>query len=120
MSLITELENSGFIDSKDALSRLMNKTVLYEKVLKKFPNEAKRADGFISCLEAQDYTGAYEAAHTLKGVTGNLSITPLYNGYSEISALLKGDSIDPVKAKEVFEALLPIQNEIIACIEKNS
>ncbi|MCR4632970.1 MAG: Hpt domain-containing protein [Erysipelotrichaceae bacterium] len=32
---------------------------------------------------------AFRAAHALKGVTGNLSLTPLYNKVAEITELLR-------------------------------
>lgn len=30
-------------------------------------------------LEINDYDGAFEYAHTLKGITGNMGLTPLYH-----------------------------------------
>ncbi len=124
MSLIDELEGMGAINSKDALARLMNKTALYEKVLKKLPKELKRADEFLPSLASGDENKAFEIAHTLKGVAGNLSVTPLYKTYSDISDKLRGavsgGDTDPEGAKKLFEDILPLQEEIISCIEKNS
>ncbi len=69
-------------------------------------------DGF----EDNDYQEIMEKAHALKGATGNLAVTPLYNGYSDIVRLLREER--PKQAKEVIRTMLPVQEEIIRCIEK--
>ncbi|PWM36212.1 MAG: Hpt domain-containing protein [Clostridiales bacterium] len=43
-------------------------------------------------LAAGDITGAFEAAHTLKGVTGNLGLEPLYRAVCEI--------VEPLRSRE--------------------
>lgn len=40
-------------------------------------------------LAAGDLDGAFGAAHTLKGISGNLGLTPLYNAVCEIVAPLR-------------------------------
>ena len=40
-------------------------------------------------LAANDLDKAFEAAHALKGVAGNLSLTPIYEPASEITELLR-------------------------------
>ena len=55
--------------------------------------------------------------HTLKGVTGNLSLTPLYNAYTEITNLLREQKYDDARA--ALEKILPVQNDILSCIEKS-
>ena len=52
----------------------------------------------------------------MKGVTGNLAITPLFDGYTEALGLLRGNK--PKEAKARFEQLLPTQEEVLACIKK--
>ena len=48
---------------------------------------------------------------------GNLSLTPIYESYSEILNLLRTDK--PAEAKAVLAKVLPVQQEIISCIENN-
>ena len=57
------------------------------------------ADGSFDTLRDAVGTGdakaAFEAAHALKGVLGNLSLTPLYQPASEITELLRaGEAVD--------------------------
>ncbi len=40
-------------------------------------------------IEANDLGSAFEAAHALKGITGNLALTPLYEPIVEITELLR-------------------------------
>ena len=52
------------------------------------------APGFDGCgsarlVAAGDLKTAFESAHALKGVLGNLSLTPLYDKVSEITELLR-------------------------------
>lgn len=116
MSLINELEDLG-VNTKDALNRFMNNSALYERMLKKLPTSVKDLE-VMAYFEAGDYEKALSNAHTLKGVTGNLSITPLYDAYTEIVAFLRANN--PEKAKEILANILPVQEKIIECIENNS
>lgn len=115
MSMLDELKELG-VNVEDALQRFMNNSALYEKMLGKLVNNVKDIE-VLPSLEAGDNGAACDAAHTLKGVMGNLSITPLYKGYTQIVNLLREDN--PEEAKKVLLETLPVQKEIIACIEKN-
>ena len=116
MDIIAELNALG-VNTDEALTRFMKNTALYVRMLGKFPAAVKDAD-VMACFEAEDHEKALAAAHTLKGVTGNLSLTPLFTAYTDIVALLRAD--EPDKAEAVLKDILPVQEKIIACIEKNS
>ena len=116
MSMLEELKDLG-VNIEDALQRFMNNSSLYEKMLSKLVNNVKDIN-VLPSIEAGDYTAACDAAHTLKGVMGNLSITPLYKSYTQIVNLLREDN--PEEAKKILLETLPVQEKIIACIEKNA
>ena len=42
-----------------------------------------------SAIDGGDMDGAFEAAHALKGIYGNLSLTPLYHPIQEMTELLR-------------------------------
>lgn len=115
MSLLQDMEALG-ADTEDALRRFMNNSALYEKMLKKFPAAAAEQN-VTACLEKGGTEAAATAAHTLKGITGNLSLTPLYEAYTGIVASLRAGDADGAKA--ALDEILPIQEQFIACIEKN-
>ncbi len=113
-NLFNELKELG-VNVDEGMKRFMNNADLYEKMLGRFLDTVKQSD-VMSFIEAGNLEEAVSKAHNLKGVTGNLSITPLYKGYSEIVALLREGK--PDDARVVLENLLPVQEKIIECIKK--
>ena len=63
------------------------------------------------------YEDIIEKAHAIKGATGNLSLTPLHNAYDEVVNLLRAGK--PEEARKVLRDILPVQNEIYACIKRH-
>lgn len=116
MDLITELKELG-ADTNEALARFMNNSDLYVRMLGKFPAAVKDANVPAHFAE-KDYEAAVSTAHTLKGVTGNLSLTPLFKAYTEIVALLRAG--DNSTAEILLNEILPVQEKFIACIESHS
>lgn len=114
MGLLTELQAYG-VDVQDGLRRFVNNAALFEKMLKKFPAAAEQLP-VETRFESGDLDAALADAHTLKGMTGNLSLTPLYEAYTEIVALLRAN--DPEKARALLTGILPVQQDIIECIKK--
>jgi HPt (histidine-containing phosphotransfer) domain-containing protein len=116
MNLIYELKALG-VDVDDAMQRFMNNEALYIRMLGKLP-EAVSEQEVLPAFESGDYSEALAKAHTIKGVMGNLSITPLYKAYSDAVRLLREDK--PDEAKKVLEDVAELQEEIIGKIESNS
>lgn len=111
-----ELKALG-INFDEAIERFMGKQNIYDKFLKKFPGAVSQYEVYEYFI-AKDYEKALANAHTLKGVTGNLSITNLFEAYTEIVADLRGN--DPQKAQEILESILPVQDKIVNYINENS
>lgn len=64
-------------DYEGTLPRFLGKEDLYLRFLDMLlKDETLQRLG--EALEADDGAGAFEAAHTLKGVVGNMGLTPLY------------------------------------------
>lgn len=114
MSMANELRELG-VDVEDALQRFMGNENLFNRMVKKLPAAVKDLQ-VIQYFESEDYETALNNAHTLKGVMGNLSMTPLFNAYNETVNLLRENR--PDEAKKKVEEILPVQEQIIACIEK--
>ena len=114
MDILTELKGFG-VDIDDAMNRFVNNKELYLKMLLKLkPNIEKLP--VLSLIESGDNEQALANAHTLKGITGNLSLTPLFGGYTKVVELFRAGN--PAEAKNVLEGILPVQNDIVACIDK--
>lgn len=110
-----QLKSLG-IDLDGALQRFLGKKSIFEKMIKKLP-KAVEDNPVQEFFEKKDYDKALANAHTLKGLTGNLSVTPLYEAYTEICDKIRGNDHDG--AYEVFKNILPKQEEIITYIKEN-
>ncbi|MDO4990545.1 MAG: Hpt domain-containing protein [Eubacteriales bacterium] len=87
MLTIDTLRRLG-VNTSDGLGRCMNNEAFYLRLV----NMALDDQNFGKLEEAVkngDKTAAFEAAHALKGVLGNLSLTPLYEATSEMTELLR-------------------------------
>ena len=78
------LETAG-VNVDEVLGRFMNNEALAMKFLCRFPGD-ENFSKLMQAMDRQDATGAFEAAHTLKGVAGNLSIQNLFQ---QVSALVE-------------------------------
>lgn len=96
MLTIDKLQQFG-ADTQEGLGRCMNNEGLYLKLVGMILGDA----GFgklKDALTAGDLQAAFEAAHALKGVLGNLSLTPLYKPASDLTELLRNP--DPAQAEQ--------------------
>lgn len=114
MGLIEDVALLG-ADTEDGLTRCMGNPSLYERMLKKLPKVIEEAP-VMPYVESGDLDTALSNAHTLKGVVGNLSLMPLYNNYTEIVNLFRGDK--PEMATALLAETLKIQQSFLECIKK--
>ena len=87
MITIDKLNEFG-ANTKEGLDRCMNNEAFYLRLVDKAVND----DSFIKLkdeLENKNYDEAFKIAHSLKGVLGNLSLTPLYDLAVEITENLR-------------------------------
>ena len=104
---------------EDALSRLMNDTLI-EKFLKKFLNDDSYNSLSVS-IENRDYHEAFKAAHTLKGVSLNLSLSRLSASASEITEYLRdcdNKIIDETVLFRLFDSVSKDYRMTVEVIEK--
>lgn len=115
MVLFDELRELG-VNIDEGLERLGGNAGLYERLLGSFLKtlDSHHVDPDFDC---DDYASEIEKAHAIKGTSGNLSLTPIYEAYTEIVELLRADK--PQEAKEVLQKTLPVQEKIVECISKN-
>lgn len=115
MSLLDELKASG-ANVEEGLERFMGNAGLYERMLAKLPDmiEATAINGGFGDEGVEELI---EKTHSIKGVTGNLSLTPLYEAYTKIVDLLRMGKVED--ASRVYREMLPAQEEILACIRKH-
>jgi HPt (histidine-containing phosphotransfer) domain-containing protein len=73
---------------EEGLGRCMNNEAFYLRLVGKVLDDASFGK-LETALAAGDLTAAFEAAHALKGVLGNLSLTPIFEPASRLTELLR-------------------------------
>ena len=95
----------------EGLQRCMNNEPFYLRLVESVKDE-KGFDALKAAIEANDLDAAFEAAHALKGVLANLSITPLYEPMSEITELLRAK--EAVDYQPLVDAIMLKWDEFLA------
>ncbi|MCI8484672.1 MAG: Hpt domain-containing protein [Lachnospiraceae bacterium] len=113
MNLLDELRELG-VNVDDGVRRLGGNAAIYKKMLNTFIKMMKEYS-FEPDFDGKEYEDTIEKAHAIKGAAGNLSITPVYEAYSEITDLLRKG--EPEEARGILVKVLPVQEKIIAAIE---
>ncbi len=97
-----QLEEGG-ADVDITLKRFMGNEAIYMKFILKFLDD-KNYDVIMDSLSKKDYAGAFAGAHSLKGVSGNLGLTPVYEASSSITELLRDKQDEEVDVEKLNEA----------------
>ena len=87
MLTIDALNELG-VNTKEGLMRCMNNETFYFKMLK-MGLSGDYFDKLGKALMENNLDEAFEAAHALKGVLGNLAVTPIYNPLAEMTEMLR-------------------------------
>jgi HPt (histidine-containing phosphotransfer) domain-containing protein len=108
-------EDIVYVDVDAGINRVVGNTKLYVRLLSKFKADTNLDDIF-NFLDAGDYEKAQTAAHTVKGVTANLSLMELYRQTLELETQIKAHSVNPGQietVKSVFAETLKRIDEVI-------
>ena len=87
MITIDKLKKFG-ANTDEGLGRCYGNEALYLRLVNMIPDEGS-FNTLEEALKDGDLDKAFEAAHALKGVLGNLSLTPMYDKCGEITELLR-------------------------------
>lgn len=91
MSRFKEVFEAYGAEYEVTMERFMGNEAMYLRVLGMlFKDESLHKLG--SALDSGDLTAAFDAAHTLKGVSSNLGLTPLYSAVCAI--------VEPLRARD--------------------
>lgn len=109
MLTIESLKNLG-ADTDEGLGRCFGNEDFYLRLVRMIPGDGN-FDALKDSLEQRDLDKAFEAAHALKGVLGNLSLTPMYEKASEITELLRARK--NVDYAPLLSELLNMRDELL-------
>ena len=85
---LEELNTYGF-DPESGLTRCLNDKKLYSSLLSLFLHDTAFSSAE-AAIGQQNYTAAFDCLHDLKGISGNLGMTALYNATSVLVEALRG------------------------------
>ena len=96
----------------EGMTRCMNNEQFYFRMIGLVLKDTS-VEKLEKALTEQDLTAAFEAAHALKGVVGNLALDPIYQPATELTELLRAGKEGDYAAylaqiKEAFSALAAI------------
>lgn len=116
MNLLEEMKELG-VDTDEALDRVMGDIDTYEMLLGIFSSTVKDNPINLEEFGNTDLEPLIRKIHMFKGVTGNLSIKPLYSGYQEVLNQLRSGQTEAARAG--YEKLQAIQEPIVACLRRH-
>lgn len=110
-----DLLTAAGIDVDEMLGRFLNNEALAMKFLLRFPGD-ENFPRLRQAMAEGDAAAAFEAAHTLKGVAGNLSMRELYRLVSCLVETLRAGQLE--KAAETLPALEQAYEQTLASLAR--
>ena len=110
MMTIESLKAAG-ANVEEGLARCLNKEDFYLKMVNMGLNN-QNFHLLGSALEAKDFDRAFELCHSLKGVIGNLSLTPLYDLICQLTEMLR--SKNDADCTGLYSQIMTMQEKLLA------
>ena len=111
--LTIETLNEFGVNTKEGLTRCMNNEKFYFKMLK-MGLASDQFEKLGAALESNKLDEAFESAHALKGVLGNLALTPIYNPLAEMTELLRAKKSEDYVT--MYQPILELRNKLLAMV----
>lgn len=105
--------NAFGANTAEGLARCMNNEAFYLRMTGMVLAD-KNFDKLKNAMEEGNARAAFEAAHALKGTTGNVSLTPLYEPVCTLTDLLRGSETIPAEAAELVGQILEKREQALA------
>ena len=110
MLTLDKLKEFG-ANTEEGLSRCMNNEEFYLKMIALGLSD-ERFDTMKDTLLAKDYDSAFEMAHALKGVLGNLALSSIYAPMSEMTELLRA-KVEDADYMSYYESVKKQRDELL-------
>ena len=120
MSISAQETLAGYgIDFADAMDRFDGNLALYKRLALKYLDD-DHCNSLIAAMDVKDYNNAYEQAHALKGLAGNLSLKALFEEAARVSKELYQGEYEAaanhmegviIAHKRALEGLIAIRDE---------
>lgn len=111
-------EEPVYVNAAEGIKRVMDNTDLYNTLLAKF-KASTSLEEMLDFLSAGDYENAQAAAHTIKGVAANLSLTEFFNQILGLEKQIKARAVNPEQIELVKHTFEETIKNIDKVIEQN-
>lgn len=101
-------------DTEAALNRFMGDEELYVECLDMIAGDA-HFDALAEAIAGKRYEEAFEHAHCLKGVCGNLGLTPLFDAMCVLVEKLRKENYDHIE--DPYRAMCEKQEEFLQLVK---
>ena len=108
------LEAAG-VHVASVMERFMNNDALLERFMRKFKDDPNYKE-LLDAVEKKDTERAFAASHTLKGVSGNLSLIDLQNKVSEQCELFRAG--DMAAGAAMMDSVTAEYERIVSALDK--
>ncbi len=110
MLTIEKLQSYG-VNTKEGLQRCMGMESFYFRMLGMgLKNDS--FDKLEAALAAGNLEESFELSHALKGVVGNLALTPIYNPLADMTEMLRAKK--DVDYVEMYKPIKEIRDKLVA------
>jgi len=99
---------------KEALSRLMRDDLI-KRFVEKFLKDPSY-NALVTAMKEKNYDEAFQAAHTLKGVSKNLALTEIGDASSNITEMLRGGQYE--QAEQYLPKVMDTYEKVVTGIEQ--
>ena len=89
----------------EGMARCMNNEAFYLRMVAMALAD-KNFDALTAAINAGNTAAAFEAAHALKGSTGNVSLTPIYKPVCELTELLRNKNMPADGGKALLSQIV--------------
>jgi HPt (histidine-containing phosphotransfer) domain-containing protein len=111
-------EGVVYLNEEEGKKRVMNNAKLYIKLLTKFKADTN-LDQLGAAAGAGDWETAQAAAHTVKGIAANLSLTELYKQSLDVETQIKGNALKDESLENLKNCFAATLAEIDTVIARN-
>ncbi len=100
-----------YIDTNEGLGRIRGNVAIYSRMLGLFL-QSEEFDKFEAALASGNTGAAADVAHAIKGMSGNLSLTAVFNLSTDLMNQLRGGSYDEATLAQYREALAETKTQL--------
>ncbi|MBR3107881.1 MAG: Hpt domain-containing protein [Clostridia bacterium] len=99
-------------NTAEGMARCLNNEAFYLKMVAMTLADGS-FDALKTAMDAGDISRAFAAAHSLKGTTGNVALTPIYEPVCALTELLRGKDTQAESGDALLEQIMAAREQAL-------